>query len=82
MVSEAPGGQAEVQALAVDSTVTSTSRQTKRRPALRSRAPGRRPASHRTWKPLQMPRTGPPSLAKPATAPITGENRAIAPQRR
>jgi hypothetical protein len=46
------------------------------------RTPGRSPASQRIWKPLQMPRTRPPSAAKSATAAIAGEKRAIAPQRR
>ena len=40
------------------------------------------PASSRTWKPLQMPSTGPPAAANSATAFITGEKRAIAPVRR
>ena len=42
------------------STRRKTSRQTKRRPAFRSIAPGRSPASQRIWKPLQMPSTAPP----------------------
>ena len=41
----------------------STWRQTKRSDVLGSSAPGSRCASHSTWKPLQMPSTGPPSLA-------------------
>ena len=49
---------------------------------LRSRAPGSRPASVRIWKPLQMPMTRPPLEANSFTAFITGENRAMAPQRR
>ena len=49
---------------------------------LRSMAPGRRPASCRIWKPLQIPRTGPPFLANSPTARITGLKRAIAPVRR
>ena len=44
--------------------------------------PGSRPASVSTWKPLQMPITGPPSAANSATAPMTGEKRAMAPGRR
>ncbi len=40
------------------------------------------PASTRIWKPLQMPSTRPPSAANLRTAVITGENLAIAPQRR
>ena len=54
----------------------------KRSSTLRSSAPGRRPASQRTWKPLQIPSTGPPSAANLATASIAGEKRAIAPARR
>ena len=64
------------------SATSSTCRQTKRSPSLGSRAPGSRPASQSTWKPLQMPSTGPPSAAKRPTASIAGENRAIAPARR
>ena len=45
-------------------------------------APGSRPASVRTWKPLQMPITGPPARAKSCTASMTGEKRASAPGRR
>ena len=44
--------------------------------------PGSRPASSSTWKPLQMPSTGPPAAAKRATSPMIGEKRAIAPLRR
>ena len=44
--------------------------------------PGSSPASHSTWKPLQIPSTSPPSSAKARTDSITGEKRAIAPQRR
>ena len=43
------------------STRSRWSRQTKCRPALRTSAPGSRPASHRIWKPLQMPSTGRPA---------------------
>ena len=52
------------------------------RPAFFCSAPGSSPASVSTWKPLQMPTTGPPAAANSATASITGENRAIAPVRR
>ena len=52
------------------------------RSRLRSIAPGSSPASSSTWKPLQMPRTGPPRRAKSVTAVMIGENRAIAPVRR
>ncbi len=44
--------------------------------------PGSRPASHRTWNPLQTPSTSPPSRAKRSTSSMTGEKRAIAPTRR
>ena len=54
----------------------------KRSPRFFCSAPGRRPASVRTWKPLQMPTTGPPAAANAATAPMTGEKRARAPGRR
>ena len=45
-------------------------------------APGSSPASHRTWKPLQMPHTKPPRSANSPTCSITGAKRAIAPVRR
>ena len=50
--------------------------------ALFEPAPGSRPASHSTWKPLQMPMTRPPCAAWSTTASIIGEKRAMAPQRR
>ncbi|MNT49155.1 hypothetical protein D3C72_1859880 [compost metagenome] len=56
--------------------------QTYFRPAFFSRAPGSMPASHRTWKPLQMPRTATPSSAAFLTACMIGAWAAIAPQRR
>ena len=62
--------------------IRSTWRQTKRMLSLSSSAPGSRPASQRTWKPLQIPSTGPPPAANSATASIAGEKRAIAPARR
>ena len=43
---------------------------------------GRGPASARTWKPLQIPSTRPPSAANAATARITGLKRAMTPARR
>ena len=58
-----------------------TSRQANRSERLRSSAPGTRPASARTWKPLQMPRTWPPAAAKSETPRITGEKRAMTPAR-
>ena len=51
-------------------------------PWLRSIAPGSRPDSSRTWKPLQMPSTGPPRSANACTSRMIGEKRAIAPVRR
>ncbi len=59
-----------------------TSRQMKRSPRLRMSAPGSSPDSTRIWKPLQTPRTRPPSCANLRTAFMTGENLAMAPQRR
>ena len=49
---------------------------------LGSSAPGSRPASQSTWKPLQIPSTRPPSRANSTTDSMTGEKRAIAPTRR
>ena len=49
---------------------------------LRIRAPGSIPASHSTWKPLQMPTTVTPSSAAFLTACMIGAWAAIAPQRR
>ena len=66
----------------VVSTRTCTHRQTNLSDRLRISAPGSSPASHRIWKPLQMPRTGPPAAANARTASITGANRAMAPVRR
>src|SRR5439155_1145943 len=68
--------------LEVCSTRRLTASQMNDSPSLRTRAPGSNPASHTTWKPLQIPRTNPPSFAKRTTEPITGENRAMAPHRR
>ena len=58
------------------------SRLRKCRCSLRVSAPGSRCASHRIWKPLQMPSTGMPPRAASAIDSITGANRAMAPQRR
>ena len=77
-----PGAHARVKAVSALTTSTSTWRQMKRRSAFGSSAPGSRPASHSTWKPLQMPSTRPPSRANSMTDSITGEKRAIAPTRR
>ncbi len=80
--SRSPGAQRTVATVSVFTTSSSTWRQRKRRPSFGSSAPGSRPASHRTWKPLQIPSTGPPSAANSRTAPITGAKPAIAPARR
>jgi hypothetical protein len=64
------------------STRSVTSLQMNLSEAFRMRTPGRSPASQRIWKPLQMPRTGPPFRANAETSSITGEKRASAPQRR
>ncbi len=77
-----PCSHARVNGVCGFSTTRSTCRQTKRRPMLGSSAPGSRPASQSTWKPLQIPSTGPPASANSRTASITGEKRAIAPARR
>ena len=74
--------QPAVNGVSVCSTRTRTSAQTKSSDALRRSTPGSRPASQSTWKPLQMPSTGPPSSANARTASIAGAKRAIAPQRR
>jgi hypothetical protein len=71
-----------VKTVSLRSTITSTGFETKLRPAFRMSAPGRRCASHRIWKPLQMPSTGPPSAAWRWTACMMGLNRAMAPERR
>ena len=44
--------------------------------------PGSNPASSSTWKPLQMPMTGPPAAANSVTRAMIGEKRAMAPHRR
>ena len=71
-----------VKGVRVLSTLTSTWRHTNRNPVFGNSAPGSSPASHSTWNPLQIPNTGRASAANSATAPITGEKRAIAPARR
>ena len=77
-----PGAASAVSDDRMVSTRQSTVSQRKVRPAFFCSAPGNRPASVSTWKPLQMPTTGPPAAANRATASITGENRAMAPVRR
>ncbi len=82
MCSTAPSGAAAVRADRVFSTRRWTGRQMNERSRLATSAPGSSPASHSTWKPLQMPITGAPTAASSVTGPITGEKRAIAPVRR
>ena len=77
-----PTGTPAVSTERSEATVTAAGVHRKRRPRFFCSAPGRSPASVRTWKPLQIPTTGPPARAKAATASITGEKRAIAPGRR
>ena len=50
--------------------------------AFRINTPGSKPASVKTWKPLQMPSTGVPAFARATTSRITGECAAMAPERR
>ena len=80
--SRSPVSHARVNGLSVRTTSSSTWRKTNLSEAFGSSAPGSSPASHSTWKPLQMPSTSPPSRANSATSAITGANRAIAPARR
>ena len=63
-------------------TSSATWRQTNRSDVFGSSAPGSSPASHSTWKPLQMPSTSPPWRAKRSTSSMIGEKRASAPARR
>ena len=62
--------------MASDSTATVTSAQRNSSCLFARSTPGSSPASHRIWKPLQIPSTGPPSAANARTAPITGARRA------
>jgi len=82
IVSDCPSVHRDVNGVSTRSTVSGTSRQMKERDAFGRSAPGSRPASVSTWNPLQIPSTRPPPAAKAVTACITGEKRAIAPQRR
>ena len=77
-----PGSQREVKTVSFRSTRSATSRHMNESDAFGRSTPGSRPASHRIWKPLQIPSTRPPAAAKRVTASMTGANRAIAPQRR
>src|SRR5258705_13970519 len=49
--------------------------QTNRSERFRTSAPGKRRASHRTWKPLHVPSTSLPARASLITARIIGEKR-------
>ena len=77
-----PSRYSRVNAVPVRSTRIRQSWDWKRSDRLRSRTPGRSPASQSTWKPLQMPKTSPPSRAKAMIASMIGLNRAMAPGRR
>ena len=82
MTSSSPTVDVDVRTDAVEATTRRTGSHRKRSRPFFCSAPGSRPASVSTWKPLQMPITGPPARAKSATASITGEKRASAPGRR
>ncbi len=72
-----------VKALSAVATVSGTVAQTNLSPALRISAPGSRPASISTWKPLQTPEhVAAAPRRRPTTARMTGERAAMAPQRR
>ena len=77
--SRSPAAHAPVQAVEALTTSSPTWRQTNRSDVFGSSAPDSSPASHSTWKPLQIPSTSPPWRAKRSTSPITGAKRAIAP---
>ena len=80
--SRSPFSHARVHGIDALTTSSSTWRQTNRSDVFGSSAPGSSPASHSTWKPLQMPSTSPPLRAKRSTSPMIGAKRAIAPTRR
>ncbi len=80
--SASPTAHAPVHAVDAFTTSSPTWRQMNFNDVFGSSAPGSRPASQSTWKPLQIPSTGPPARAKRSTSPITGAKRAIAPTRR
>ncbi len=77
-----PGAYRRVKGVSVRSTRRWTHSHRKAAPALRTRAPGSRPASRRTWNPLQIPSTSPPAAANRRTARSTGLVAATAPGRR
>ena len=56
--SRSPGPSSAPNGPLKSSATSPTWRQMKRSPSFGSSAPGSRPASQRTWKPLQMPSTG------------------------
>ena len=64
ITSSSPTGRPEVRTEAVEVTTTRAGWHRKRRRPFFWSAPGSSPASVRTWKPLQMPTTGPPGRAK------------------
>jgi len=72
----------EVNIVAEFSTRSETGAQTNLSELFRRRAPGSSPASHATWKPLQMARIGAPRSACARTSVMMGLNRAMAPARR
>ena len=82
MTSSSPTVAAAVSTDDVEVTTRRAGWQRKRSRPFFCSAPGSRPASVSTWKPLQMPTTGPPARAKARTASMTGEKRARAPGRR
>ena len=65
---QSPTAQTPVHAVEALTTSTATWRQVKRSDVLGSSAPDSSPASHSTWKPLQMPSTSPPRAAKRSTS--------------
>ena len=81
-VSSSPPAKPSVHGVRALLTVSRTLAWMNRRPAFLVSAPGSRCASQRIWKPLQMPSTGSPARAAGISSAITGENLAIAPQRR
>jgi len=72
------GGERRVLALGAQMDIAADIAQT----GVAHQRPGQQTASVRIWKPLQMPNTRPPRSANCFTAPMIGEKRAIAPQRR
>ena len=79
MVSTSPARIVRVKGVSAFSTRRNTDWQRYWRHSLRMSAPGRRPASHRIWKPLHDPSTRPPSATKSLSAAMTGDRAATAP---